>query len=151
MARHISKTEIVAPGFGFGKHIVTRTKRVVVTSALLDALHSAPYTAVPTPGAGKALLFHCAAFEFQAGNVAYTGGGAITPVYHGATTDLSGLGGVAAAVITGAVNDYKYLPSIVQIDVTANVGIDLLAASANFAAGNGVLIVKIHYSVLMLG
>jgi hypothetical protein len=153
MARTISKTEIIAPGFG-SKKVMTRVKRVAVTSAQILALHTAPLSLIPAPGAGKALLYHWMTHQFiypASGGVQYTGGGAVTPVYHGATADLSGTGGVAAATIQAAVSDTKFLPAIAAADVTTNVGIDLEAATANFAAGNGTIVVELCYSIVTLG
>jgi len=138
-------------GIGRGKTVTTYLKRVPLTAAQITTLHSAPVSLVSAPGAGKAVIFHWLTFQFTFGTTQFTGGGAVTPVYHGATTDLSGTTGVAAATITGAASATKLLPTVAQAGITANAGVDLLAATADFAAGDSTAVVTISYSVVKLG
>ena len=125
--------------------------QVTLSAAQITTLHSAPVPLVAAPGAGIALVLDAALFQFKYGSVQFTGGGAVNPVYHGATTNLLA-GSVAAATIQAAANATISLGSMASaLSVTTNVGIDLYAATADFAAGNSTAIVLLWYTVYTLG
>jgi hypothetical protein len=126
-------------------------KRIALTAAQLTTLHSVPVNLVPAPGAGLALVLDSATLQFTYGTVQFTGGGAVNPVYHGLTTALLS-GAFAAATITGAANALISAGSAAAaLAVTANLGIDLLATGADFAAGNSTAIVTVWYTILTEG
>jgi hypothetical protein len=125
--------------------------RVPLTAAQILTLNTVPVSLVAAPGAGIALQVDAMVFEFTYNPVQFTGGGLVGPVYHGQTTNhLSG--GVAAATILAAANAYVSLgPPITAFPLIANTGIDLYAATGNFAAGNSTAVVKLWYSQITLG
>jgi hypothetical protein len=130
-----------------------RAVRVALTAAQIIALDSAPVPLVAAPGAGLALICNGFIFQMIYGSVQFTGGGVVNPVYHGATATLTA-GGVAAATIQAAANYTGYSPGVagaVALAVTANTGIDLYAATADFAAGNSTAVVTLFYDVVTLG
>jgi len=156
MADLVYKTIVRAPTFiqAGGETFQPRSKRIALTAAQLTTLHSAPVSLVAAPGAGYALVFESLTFQFTYGSVQFTGGGVVMPVYHGATTDLSVTGGVTAATVQAAANATVLVistPAAGGLPVTSNAGIDLYAASADFAAGNSTAVVTLNYCVLKLG
>lgn len=158
MANQIVKTLVKSRGFQtFGEYIYSKKTRVAITSAQLKTLHSAPLSIVAAPPAGFALIFDWATLQFiypASGGVQYTGGGVIMPVYHGQTTDLTVTGGVAAATIQAAASIDLFLraaPAAGGETILSATGIDLYAATANFAAGNGTAAFNISYLYAQLG
>jgi len=130
-----------------------RAVRVALSAAQIITLHSAPVSLVAAPGAGVALV--CQGFIFQLiyNSVQFTGGGAVSPVYHGATTNIAA-GSVAAATVQAAANYTGFSPGAAgstALAVSTNTGIDLLAGTADFAAGNSTAVVTLFYDVVTLG
>jgi len=128
-------------------------KRVTLTAAQITTLHSVPVALVAAPGAGIALVCQGFIFQFTFGTVQFTGGGTVQPVYHSATTNLAA-GSVAAATVQAAANYTGYSPAAAggtALALSTNSGIDLYAASADFAAGDSTAVVTIFYDVLTLG
>jgi hypothetical protein len=137
-----------------GNFVNSYKQRVALTAAQITTLHSVPVSLVAAPGAGYTLVFEWLTLQFTYGSVQFTGGGVVMPVYHGATTDLSVTGGVAAATIQAAANAHYFVkanPAAGGLALTTNVGIDLYAATADFAAGNSTAVVELAYSVIKLG
>ena len=162
----VHKVPIVAPQFqGDGSQLtnvgssalnplVQQVKQVSLTAAQLIAMYTTPVSILPAPGAGKVLIIDAIAFQFKHGATQFTGGGAVTFVFHGtAVTPHSG--NVAASVIQAAADDVLYLgPNVsaaVDLQSAINLGLDIKNATAAFAAGNGTAIVTVWYSVLTLG
>ena len=123
-----------------------------VSAADFAALNTAPVSLVAAHGLNKALIVTAMLFQFKFGTVEFTLGGAVNPVYHGTTTNpLSG--SVAAATIQGNAN------AIVALDAAGgpltaplNTGLDLYAATANFAGGgDSTAIVTLWYTVYEIG
>jgi hypothetical protein len=131
-------------------NISLRAVQVTLTAAQIITLHSVPVLLVAAPGAGKALIVDAMLFQFKYGTVQMTGGGATSAVYHGATTNLLA-GSVAAATITAAANATISAGSLATaLAVTTNVGVDLYAASADFAAGDSTAVVTLWYTLYTL-
>lgn len=152
MADQIIKTRLRVPSLGIGP-IEERTARVALTAAQLTTLHSVPVSLVPAPGAGRVLIFEELIFDFKYNSVQFTGGGVVEPVYHGQTTGLS-VGTVAAATVTGSANALVHLAqqaSTTGLSVLDNTGLDLYAATADFAAGNSTAIVIVNYAIWTRG
>ena len=130
------------------KQLVTQ---VTLTAAQITTLHSVPVALVAAPGAGIALMADAFLFQFKYGTVQFTGGGAVNPVYHGATTNHLA-GSVAAATIQAAANATISAGALATaFALSANTGIDLYAASADFAAGDSTAICTLWYTQYTLG
>lgn len=141
-----------AGGLVQGSGLVSqRVVRVALTAAQITTLHSVPVQLLAAPGAGFAILPTAMAFEFTYGTVQFTGGGAVNPVYHGQTTNHLG-GSVAAATIQAAANAYISCGApAAALALLANTGVDLYAATADFAAGDSTAVVKLSYDLITLG
>lgn len=139
---------------GFSSVIGIRAETYVdsfaLTAADITTLHSAPLALVAAPGANKAILVTGAIIQFRYGTVQFTGGGAISFVYHGATVNL--LSGALAAATVQAAASATVSPGgpAAALVMTPNVGIDLLAATADFAAGDSTAVVVLFYTVYEL-
>lgn len=166
MAIEIHKTAINAPQFqGDGSALsnvgssalnplVQQVKQVTLTAAQLIAMKTTPQSILPAPGAGKVLIVDAILFQFKHGATQFTGGGAVSFVYHG-TAVTPHTGTVAAAVLTAAADDLQYLgPNVsgaVDLQSEVNLGLDITNVTAGFAAGNGSAIVTVWYSVATQG
>ncbi len=166
MAIEIHKTPINAPQFqGDGSALsnvgssalnplVQQVKQVTLTAAQLIAMKTTPQTILPAPGAGKVLIIDAILFQFKHGATQFTGGGAVSFVYHG-TAVTPHTGTVAAAVLTAAADDLQYLgPNVsgaVALQSEVHLGLDLTNATSEFAAGTGSPIVTVWYPVATLG
>ena len=152
---------IIVPVYIMGPYITASGNvqsykvRIALTQAQILTLHSVPVALVAAPGAGYTLTYERMNLQFTYGSVQATGGGVVMPVYHGATADLTVTGGLAAATILAAANaSYTFgtAPAAGGLASTTNVGLDLYAATQDFAAGVGsTLIVELWYSVITLG
>jgi hypothetical protein len=56
--------------------------QITLTAAQITTLHSVPVSLIAAPGAGKAILLEKLSFQFKFGTTPFTGGGAVSPVYH---------------------------------------------------------------------
>lgn len=125
--------------------------QVAITSAQIKTLNTAPLSLVAAPGAGVALVADAMLFQYKYGTTQYTSGGAVNPVYHSATTNLLG-GSVAAATIQAAASAVVSLGGpAAALTAPANTGIDLYAATGNFATGDGTAIAVLWYTAYTLG
>ena len=126
---------------------------VTLSAAQIITLHSVPVALVASPGAGLALIPIMMLFEITTTSTGFTGGGVVAPVYHSATAALTANTVPVATVTAGAGTTYTLLslgaPSNGLV-LTANAGIDLYAASADFAAGTGTGKVQIWYVTVTL-
>lgn len=125
-----------------------------LSAAQIITLHSVPVTLVPAPGAGKALVVDMAFFSFVYNSVQFTGGGAISLVQHGLSVNQLA-GTIAAASITAAASYSAFFIPVQTAGGTlttsaANLGLDLSAATADFAAGNSTMNWQINYTVVTL-
>jgi hypothetical protein len=128
-----------------------RVTQVTLSAAQITTLHSVPVTLVAAGGANTVLLPTLLTFQFKFGTVQFTGGGAVSLVYHGAGTNLLGAS-VAAATVTGNANAVVSVgPAAGPTTATTNTGLDFLAATADFAAGDSTAIVTVSYDLLTLG
>jgi hypothetical protein len=147
----IHKTSIYAPDGQF-PGLLTRL-RAVLTAAQINTLHSAPVTVIPAPGAGKVLVLDSLSIQTLPGTVNFTSGGAITAVYHGGSTALhaSSLPNTVVQSGTGSITNLGPLGASNGLTLSVNTGVDIVAASADFASGNGALVINLWYSVITLG
>lgn len=126
--------------------------QVTLSAAQLTTLHSAPPSIVAAPGAGLAVILDALLFQFKFGTTQFTNGGAVSAVYHGASTNLLS-GSIAQATVQGGVNATISAGSLAAaLAVSTNTGIDLLAAGADFAGGgDSTAIVTAWYTQYTLG
>ena len=166
MAVEIHKTPMNAPAFqgdGSGltnvgssalNPLVQQVKQVTLTAAQLMAMKATPVSIIPAPGAGKLIIIDAIAFQFKNGATQFTGGGAVSFVYHG-TAITPHTGTIAAAVVNAAAADVQYLgpntSAAIDLQTAINTGLDITNATAAFAVGNGTAIVTVWYSVVTLG
>lgn len=126
---------------------------VTLTAAQIIGLNLTPVVLVAAPGAGLVLVPEQLVFEMTTTSTQFTGGGVVAPVYHGATTALTG-NTIPAAVITTTAGTSNTLLSLGAVangtTLTSNTGIDLYAATGNFAAGTGTAKVILYYKVITL-
>jgi len=139
---------------GFSSVIGIRAETYVdsflVNAADITTSHSAPLALVAAPGLNKAIQLTRAIVQFRYGTVQFTGGGALSFVYHGATVNLLS-GTVAAATIQAAANAVVSPGAqAAALVLTPNVGIDWLAATADFAAGDSTAVLTLFYTVYEL-
>lgn len=134
--------------------LVQQVAQVTLTAAQLMAMFATPQSILPAPGAGKVLIVDAITVQFKHGATPFTGGGALSFVYHG-TAVTPHTGTVAAAVVTAAADDVQYLgpntSAAIDLQSEINLGLDIKNATAAFAAGNGTAIVTVWYSILTLG
>jgi len=134
--------------------LVQQVAQVSLTAANLIAMYTTPVNILPAPGAGKVLIIDAITFQFKHGSSQFTGGGAVSFVFHG-TAVTPHTGTVAAGVVQAASDDVQYLgpntSAAVDLQTAINLGLDIKNATAAFAAGNGTAIVTVWYSVLTLG
>lgn len=131
-----------------GGNATDHVAQITLTAADLTTLKTVPVTLIKAPTtANVAIQVTRAVFQFKYGGVAFTGGGAVSLVYHGATANLLS-GSVAAATVTGTADSAVSLGAPAAATVlTPATGIDLLAATADFAAGNSTALVTVWYTM----
>jgi hypothetical protein len=124
--------------------------QVALSAANIIAMNGAPVQILAAPGANKLILVDMIHFQFKAATQ-FTGGGAVTFVYHGGSVNPHG-SNIPAATITSASSSNNVLPpQSAVIQPPTNTGIDITNATAAFATGTGTAIVTIWYSILTLG
>jgi len=126
---------------------------VSLTAAQIITLHSVPVALLAAPGAGKALVVESLVFEMTTTATVFTGGGVVAPVYHGATAALTANTIPATVVTAVAGTSYTTLSLGAPangLTMTANTGVDLYAATADYAAGTGTAKVIVSYRIVIL-
>ena len=163
MGFEVTRMKMLAPQFtqpglaGIGSSSidpqVQQLAVVPLTAAQITTLHTVPVTVIAAPGAGKAIVVEQAVLEFKFGTVAFTGGGVVTLIYHGGSTALHS-GSVPASVITAAsgtsATEVGPQTGANGLTLAVNAGVDISAATANFAAGDGTAQLWIWYTVANL-
>ena len=135
-----------------GAASLVQTATVALSSA--DILHASGIlkALVAAPGVGLAIFPLWLLLEMTCTSTAYANGGAVSPVYHGATAALTG-NTVPATVVNGSVGTTYTLLSLGAqsngLTLTANTGIDLYSGTA-FITGTGTASVQIGYITLTL-
>jgi hypothetical protein len=126
---------------------------VSLTAAQLVAMEAAPVSVIAAPGAGFAIVIDSVLLEMTTTSTVFTGGGAVSFVYHGTGTAVHA-GSIPASVVTAAAGvSYTLLgPAAATTGTTApaNTGVDITNATAPFAAGTGTAKVKLKYRVIAL-
>lgn len=124
----------------------------ILSAANIIAMFTTPVTLIPAPGAGFALNFLGATFEFIGTSTQFTGGGTVELVSHGLSVNLMA-GTIAAATIQAnatAILQFVPVQTAGGTIMTANVGIDITNATAAFAVGTGTMKWAITYQVMTL-
>jgi hypothetical protein len=131
-----------------------REARVPLSAAQLQAMFAAPVSILPAPGAGFALIIDQCEVEIIAGGTAFTGGGAISFVYHGVSGSNPHSGSIPATALTTAVGT-----TVIELGpptptngltIPANTGLDITNATAAFASGNGSAVALVQYRIIQL-
>jgi hypothetical protein len=126
---------------------------VNLSAAQIITLHSVPVPLIAAPGVGLALVVDQLVFEITTTATQFTGGGVVAPVYHGATTAITG-NTIPATVVTavaGTTSTLLALGSVANgLTLTSNTGVDLFAAVADFAVGTGTAKVIVYYKIITL-
>jgi predicted RecA/RadA family phage recombinase len=133
---------------------VQQAKTVTLTAANIIAMNGAPVSILPAPAAGQLIIVDAILVELKPTSTAFTGGGAVTFVYHGtAVTPHTGTVTAAQVIATTQKEIYLGPNTSAAIDLTTAValGLDITNATAAFAAGTGVAFVTVWYSVVTLG
>jgi predicted RecA/RadA family phage recombinase len=123
---------------------------VTLTAAQIMAMNGAPVSILPAPAAGQVLVIGQILAQMKPGATQFTGGGAVTFQYHG-TAVVPHSGNIPAATITAASGSENVVPPPTgTIQPPAATGLDITNATAAFAAGNGILIVTVFYTIITL-
>jgi hypothetical protein len=134
-----------------GVRVTEHVSQFNLTAADITTLHSVPITLIPSAGINKVLVLNYFTLQFIYNSIAFTGGGAINPVYHGAVGTNIASASVAAASITAAASSTNFCDAAAgPLALPVATGIDLYAATADFAAGNSTAVVTIGYTVIEL-
>jgi hypothetical protein len=127
---------------------------ISISAAQLQSLNTNPVTIVPAPGAGFALALESLILEMNRGTTPFTGGGAVGAIYQGAPGTFLTANQMAASDVTGAAGQIVRLLAAGApaggVALAPNAAIQLYAATANFAAGNGSMKVFVTYSIVTL-
>lgn len=132
-----------------------QTTTVSLTAAQIIAMGTTPVSILAAPGTGKVLQVEHIVFEMKRTATAFTGGGVVSFQYHTTTSSVPHTGTIAASVVTtaGAATAVVALGPNVGASglvLPANEGIDILNATAAFAAGTGTAKVFIKYRTITL-
>lgn len=133
---------------------VVRGIAVSMTASQLFGMFTTPFSLLPAPGAGFAILVDQLTFEMTATSTAFAAGGAVSFVYHGgAVSPVTGT--VLAAVVTTATPGTTQTllgPPVATngITVPANTGIDITNAGGAFTTGTGSARVHLRYRIITL-
>jgi hypothetical protein len=132
--------------------VAQKVAQVALTAAQIITGNSVPVPLVAAPGAGLVLVAKACYYQFKYGTTQMTTSTGVTsPVYHGATTNLLS-GSVAATTIKAAASSFTSMGGpAASLACSVNTGIDLLTASADFAAGDSTAIVTLFYDVVTEG
>lgn len=139
--------KVVLGDAAMGNYVV-----VSLTAAQIIAMFTTPVPLIAAPGAGKAIIVEQWLLEMNTSATAFTGGGAVSAVYHGGSVNVAGTT-IASTVVTAGAGQTLTLvgPSgAAVITVPANTGVDLTNATGVFAAGTGTAKVFIWYEVITL-
>ena len=125
--------------------------QISLTAAQIITLFSAPVALVAAPGAGNYLAVHNVAMSMTYGSVQFTGGGVVSVVDHGTHNAVHTATGITAATVQAAASFQLQLGGnsanggLTRPIVT---GINIEAATADFAAGDSTANVDLWYSVV---
>jgi hypothetical protein len=123
---------------------------VSLTAAQIKLLKTTPVQVLAAPGANTAVIPIAAILNFIAGGTQMTSGGAVSLVDHGTHTNVLA-GSVPAATIQSASSSATHLGQQAGANGLArpaNTAIDIEAATADFATGNGTAVVHLWYCLI---
>lgn len=131
-----------------------QTLTLAVPNASVLTLNTVGVPILPAPGAGNLYEIDRLWIECVSSTPAFTGGGNITLAYGTQAAQTAATVAIAATLLTASATVAQVgsaLPVTVANGVTttlSNKAVGLYAATADFAAGGGSLIVKVSYRVL---
>jgi hypothetical protein len=125
---------------------------VTLSAADIIALHSAPKTLIAAPGSGKAIVVESIDFSMTYNSVQFTGGGVLQAQYNGQTTNILNSTVLdtsikAASSFAVSIGRASTASGVVLI---TNKAVELVAAVADFAAGNSTAKVTVNYRIITL-
>lgn len=127
---------------------------IPISATQILTLNTAPVTLIPAPGAGFAIALELLVLEVIRTATQFTGGGAVGPVYAGATGTFLTENQMAAADVTGAAGIVTRLLSVGApaggVSLASNAAVQLFAGTGNFAAGTGTMRAFARYSIITL-
>ncbi len=131
---------------------IGRADIVTLSAADIIALHSAPKQIIAAPGVGFAIELISVAFSMTYGSVQFTGGGVVQAQYHTLTTNLLNSTFLdtsikAAASFAAFIGQATTASGIV---LQENKAVELVAAGADFAAGNSTAKAIVAYRTIAL-
>lgn len=139
--------QLIVGAVPVGKLVLQTT----LTTANILAMNGTPVSVVGNPGAGVVAISTFIMVQFKPGVTQFTGGGAITFVYHGGSINPHA-GNIPAATFNSASASNNLLaPISATIQPPTNTGIDITNATAAFATGNGSAIVTVGLDLIQLG
>lgn len=153
-ANSVTNAQVAANTIGSGQLALSIAQQATGTlsAANIIAMNGAPITLVAAPGAGFAVIFGGAIFEFIGTSTQFTGGGAVQIQYHGQATNLMASTIAATTIQANATAILNFLPvqTASGTVATANLGLDITNATGAFAAGTGTMKYWIDYQVVTL-
>lgn len=133
--------------------------QVLLSAADLIGMNATPLPVVALPQvfsqplANTVILPYAATLAVTAGSANFTGGGAISLVYHGGS--VSPVVTIPATALTSGTSGVTVVNHATSVATAfapvQGVGLDLTNATAAFAAGNGTAILTVWYNLLVLG
>jgi hypothetical protein len=138
-----------------GQGSAQQTLTLTVPNASVLTLFSVGYPLIPAPGAGNLIVVDRVWLEQLAATAAFTGGGVITAAYGTQAAQTACTASVAATLLTGGSGTTNQIGSALPASpangassTLLNKAVGLYAATADFAAGGGTLLVKVTYRIL---
>lgn len=132
-----------APGFD----IAIAEAKTVLSAAQLEGMFAAPVNVLPAPQANQTIIVDQIMLQLKPGGTQFTGGGAVTLVYHGTAINPHSSSVPAATINSAMASENVLPPPSTVVQAPPGVGIDITNATAPFAAGNGTAVVKIYYKL----
>lgn len=127
----------------------------VLSAADLIGMNATPLPVLSLPGllgvnpANVVILPNKFCLQVQSTATAFTGGGAISLVYHG--TSVTPFATVPATALTAGTSTLNLAPTAGSTyQPVAGVGLDLTNVTAAFAAGTGMAILTVFYDLLVI-
>lgn len=131
---------------------VAKVDTVTLSAAQIIAMGTTPVTVIAAPASNEVINVESITFQMKPGTTQFTGGGAVTFVYHGTSTNphLS-TANIPAATVTSATGSATMMPPIAaNVSSVTGLGVDIKNATAAFATGNGTAVITIAYTVTTL-
>lgn len=124
---------------------------VTLSAANIIAMNGAPVALIAAQGANTVILVDSIHLQTKPGGTNFTGGGAVSVVYHGTATAVHSATIPNTTINSGTASNNLLPPPTGVTQAPANTGIDITNATAAFATGNGTAVITVWYAVVTLG